>query len=423
MTEPFAVAVVGGGPAGIAAAVAAAAHGQRVALLDEGFRPGGQIWRRRPGQTPRSARRLLEALAASSVVIFPHASVFDAEQLEETWRLTGSQGELRLVVESKTLILASGARERFLPFPGWTLPGILGAGGGQALLKEGLALQGEPVLVAGTGPLLLPVGASVRAAGGRLLGILEQTPGHRLLGLLPLLATRPGKALQALDLGRRLLGVPYRPGWWVQEALGRGRLEAVRVTDGCREEVLACRWLFCGFGLVPNVELGRALGCEGAARGLSVDADQRTSVRGLFAAGEVCGVAGVDAALAEGTIAGLAATGAWAAASPAAAGLVQARARARRMGARLEELFALRPELRGLPRADTIVCRCEDVPFGAIDPGWGARETKLCTRAGMGPCQGRVCGPILVHHFGHAQDSVRIPCKSAPLGHLIPEEP
>ena len=202
----------------------------------------------------------------------------------------------------------------------------------------------------------------------------------------------------------------------MQEALGTDRLEAVRLTDGRRVEEVACRWLFCGFGLVPNAELGRALGCEGTPAGLQVDAVQRTTVPGVFAAGEVCGVAGVDAALAEGTVAGLAAAGAW----NGDPRLAKARAGARDMGRRMDRIFALRPELRNLPRPDTILCRCEDVPFGAIDPAWGSRETKLCTRAGMGPCQGRVCGPILIYQFGHAPDSLRIPYKCAPIGHLIP---
>jgi NADPH-dependent 2,4-dienoyl-CoA reductase/sulfur reductase-like enzyme len=422
MTERADVAVVGAGPAGLAAAVAAALAGKRVVLLDEGFRPGGQIWRHRSGQVPSDAQRLLSMLEASSVKVLSQASVFDLEDRNGRWRLALSLGGHRVQVEAGAIILACGARERFLPFPGWTLPGVTGAGGGQALIKEGLTLQGESVLVAGTGPLLLPVAASVRKAGGRLLGVLEQAPWRRVLGMAPPLAVRPAKAAQAMRLGWDLFGVPYRPGWWVTEALGTERLEAVRMTNGHRTEEVTCRWLFCGFGLVPNVELGRALGCEGTPDGLYVDGAQRTSVEGIFAAGEVCGVSGVDAALAEGTIAGLFAAEAWNPASSEGRRLLKVRAQARRMGTHMEALFALRPELRSLPRPDTIVCRCEDVPFGAIDPAWDARETKLCTRAGMGPCQGRVCGPSLIYQFGHRPDSVRLPLKSTAVGHLIPED-
>jgi NADPH-dependent 2,4-dienoyl-CoA reductase/sulfur reductase-like enzyme len=417
------LAVVGAGPAGMAAAAAAAAQGRRVWVLDEGFRPGGQIWRHRPGEAPPGARRLLAALAAGGVQVLGGASVFDAWRQDRAWRLAVSTARGRLDLEAPALVLACGARERFAPFPGWTLPGVLGAGGGQALLKEGLDLAGDPVLVAGSGPLLLPVAAAVRRHGGRLLGILEQAPWRRVLGLAPLLATRPAKALQALGLGWATLGSPYRPGWWVAEAAGAGRLEQVRVTDGREARLLPCRWLFCGFGLVPNLELGRHLGCALAGEALEVDGAQGTSQEGIYAAGEVCGIAGLEAALAEGRIAGLAAAGAWDPDSQEGRRLARDRGRARAMGRRLEGLFTLRDELLALPRPDTLVCRCEDVPFGAIDPAWDARETKLCTRAGMGPCQGRVCGPILAWHFGHRLDTVRVPLKAVPLEHLASPGP
>jgi len=414
------VAVVGAGPAGVAAAVAAAGAGKRVCLLDEGFRPGGQIWRHRAGAVPPAAKALLAALAGSGVQILAGAGVFDGWRQGDAWRLAAATPGGRVDLEAGALVLACGARELFAPFPGWTLPGVLGAGGGQALLKEGLELRGEPVVVAGSGPLLLPAAATAKRHGAKLGAVLEQAPWRRLLAMAPLLAARPGKALQALGLGWDLLGTPYRPGWWVAEALGSGRLEQVRITDGRRELLLDCRWLFCGFGLVPNLELGRLLGCGIEAGVLRVDGAQLTTAARVHAAGEVCGVAGVDAALAEGRIAGLAAAGAW---DPAAhAGLLRARLRARAMGARMEAIFALRAELLALPRPDTMVCRCEDVPFGAIDPAWGARETKLCTRAGMGPCQGRVCGPILARHFGHGADTVRIPVKCVPLGQLMMDQ-
>ncbi len=412
------LAVVGAGPAGMAAAAAAAGQGRRVWVLDEGFRPGGQIWRHRPGEAPPGARRLLAALAAGGVQVLGGAGVFDAWRQDRAWRLAVSTARGRLDLEAPALVLACGARERFAPFPGWTLPGVLGAGGGQALLKEGLDLACDPVLVAGSGPLLLPVAAAVRRHGGRLLAILEQAPWRRVLGLAPLLATRPAKALQALGLGWATLGSPYRPGWWVAEAVGDGRLEQVRITDGRGARLLPCRWLFCGFGLVPNLELGRHLGCALAGEALEVDGAQGTSQEGIYAAGEVCGIAGLEAALAEGRIAGLAAAGAWDPDSREGRRLARDRGRARAMGRRLEDLFAPRDELLALPRPDTLVCRCEDVPFGAIDPAWDARETKLCTRAGMGPCQGRVCGPILARHFGHQLDTVRVPLKAVPLDHL-----
>jgi len=413
------LAVVGAGPAGLAAAAAAAGRGLRVCVLDETFRPGGQIWRHLPGEEPPEARRLLAALASPLVQVRSGVSVFDGWREGDGWRLAGSGPGGRLVVEAGAVLLACGAREEFSPFPGWTLPGVMGAGGGQAVLKEGLDLGGEATLVAGSGPLLLQVAATAREHGARLLGVLEQAPWSSLTGMAPVLAARPGKALQALRLGWALGGRPYRPGWWVKEARGADRLENVLITDGRREVRVPCRWLFCGLGLVPNLELGRLLGCALDGGALGVDDGQRTSLPGVYAAGEVCGVAGVDAALAEGRIAALAAAGAWDPASPEGAGLARARRRARARGARLLELFRPRRELLDLPRPDTLVCRCEDVPFSAVDPSWGARETKLCTRAGMGPCQGRVCGPILARHFGHGLDTVRLPVKCVPMCDLV----
>jgi thioredoxin reductase len=413
MTERLTVdvAVVGAGPGGLAAAAEAAGQGRRVLVLDEGLRPGGQIWRPGPDRPPAAARALLAEVDRAGVQVRSGAPVFDGWRSDDRWRLAAAAPGGRLEVEAEALVLACGARERFLPFPGWTLPGVLGAGGGQALLKEGLDLAGATVLVAGSGPLLLPAAAAVRRHRGRLAAILEQAPWSQVLGMAPLLATRPAKAVQALGLARATLGVPYRPGWWVVEACGAERLEAVRISDGRRELRLPCRWLFCGYGLVPNLELGRWLGCALADHVLAVDGAQRTSLDRVFAAGEVCGVAGVDAALAEGRIAGLAAAGAWDPESARGRRLAAARTRAR-------DLFALRPELRALPRPDTVVCRCEDVPLGAVDPAWGAREAKLCARTGMGPCQGRVCGPILAWHFGHGPDRVRAPLKAVTVADL-----
>ena len=413
------LAIVGAGPAGLAAARAAGSRGLTVLILDEGFRAGGQIWRHRPESEPPEATRLLSALKTMQVQVCSQVSVFDGWREDGSWRLRASCPEGRIEVKAGRMVLACGAREQFSPFPGWTLPGVMGAGAGQALLKEGLHIAGAPVLVAGSGPMLLQVAATTLEHGGALKGVLEQAPWHRLLGMVPLLATSPGKAIQAIRLGVATLGTPYRPGWWVAEALGSEHLERVRITNGTRDEISPCTWLFCGLGLSPNLELGRLLGCEMRAGVLSVDDAQATSQPGVYAAGEICGVAGVDAALVEGEIAGLAASAAWAPSDRTCTRLARIRSKARKVGQQLEQIFALREELLALPQPSTTICRCEDVPLSAIDRAWGARETKLCTRAGMGPCQGRVCGPILASHFGHEPDHVRIPIKNVPLKELL----
>jgi len=169
------VVVVGGGPAGIAAAVHAAEAGARTLLVDEHARPGGQIWRHR-GQPPPSARRWLERFARSGAAVLRGATVVDADGRE---LLVEHEGRGRRVAFER-LVLATGARELFLPFPGWTLPGVVGAGGAQALLKAGARFDGTRVVVAGSGPLLLAVAAALKQEGARVVGIAEQAPLSRL---------------------------------------------------------------------------------------------------------------------------------------------------------------------------------------------------------------------------------------------------
>jgi hypothetical protein len=190
----------------------------------------------------------------------------------------------------------------------------------------------------------------------------------------------------------------------------------VRVTDGQGEWTWACDVLACGFGLVPNLELARLVGCGTAAGSLVLDEEQRTTVPGVFAAGELGGIGGVDHALVTGAIAGMAAAGR---AVPEA--LRRRRERERGFAARLGRAFSLREELRFLAAAETVVCRCEDVPLGRIDPAGGARQAKLVTRAGMGPCQGRVCGAALSFLYGFEPGTVRPPL--SPVDLAVLEDP
>ncbi len=405
------VVVVGGGPAGIAAAVHAAEAGARTVLVDEQPQPGGQVWR---GQPP-AARAWLERLAGSGATVLGRASVVDAKAPREL--LVDHEGRpLRLA--GGRLVLATGARELFLPFPGWTLPGVLGVGGAQALLKAGARFAGLRVVVAGSGPLLPAVAAALKRAGARIVGIAEQAPLVRLVAFGAGLWREPGKLAEGLGYAATLAGVPLRPGAWVREALGGDALERVRATDGRREWTWACDVLACGFGLVPNLELPRLLGCELEGDALVTDASQQTSVPGVFAAGELGGIAGVERALTTGTIAGLAAAG-----RPVPDALLERRDLENGFAARLGRAFALRGELSSLARPDTIVCRCEDVALGRLAAATSPREAKLHTRAGMGPCQGRVCGPALSVLRGFPGDSVRPPLLPTPIAVLAgPEE-
>jgi NADPH-dependent 2,4-dienoyl-CoA reductase/sulfur reductase-like enzyme len=209
----------------------------------------------------------------------------------------------------------------------------------------------------------------------------------------------------------------YRTGTWVAEAAASGAGLRVTLSDGRRRIDEDCDLLACGYGLVPNLELARLLGCRIAEGAVVVDEGQQTTVPGVLAAGEACGVGGADLALVEGELAGRAAAGL----SPRA-GLVDRRARLRVFARRLDEAFAPRPELMDLARADTVVCRCEDVPRGRLRPEWTPRQAKLYTRAGMGPCQGRVCGPALDLLFGWPPDTVRPPLYPVPFASLEEDE-
>jgi NADPH-dependent 2,4-dienoyl-CoA reductase/sulfur reductase-like enzyme len=431
------VAVVGAGPAGIAAACRAAEAGASTLLLDEGINIGGQIDRHRPGTpAPEAARPWIERLDRCGAQVLGRASCFDAFADPDGFTLLAEREGRRLVVHAARVVLATGARELFLPFPGWTLPNVLGVGGAQALLKAGAAMRGKRIVIAGSGPLLLPVAAAFARAGADVLLVAEQARRRDLARFALAALAQPGKLWEGLRYRAAFGGTPYLPSTWVRAAHGRDRVEGVLLTDGREEFEVECDLLAAGFGLVPNVELARHLGCpvdprrgpadlrngRGDGPVVRVDARQETGVPGLFAAGEICGVAGADVARAEGEIAGLAAAGTWESASSGSSVLLRARERGRQLGAAMERAFRPRSELRRLATPETLACRCEDVPLGRIDPAWTPRQAKLYTRAGMGPCQGRVCGPALSFLFGWPEDSVRSPLQPTPLCNLLSPE-
>lgn len=412
------VLVIGAGPAGIAAATAASANGRKVIVLDDNFAPGGQIWRDTTVAHNGSAgdsmkRRAIEALRNSGAQVFPGRSVFSAEASGTvlTMQDTGDGSQVE-EFRFEQLILATGARERFLPFPGWTLPGVLGAGGLQALVRGGYPVTGKRVVVSGTGPLLLAVAAHLVEDGAHVSAVLEQASLKQMLPFGVSLLRDPGKLIQGARYRSQLGKAPYRTGSWVIEAIAGSdsqSLSAVRITDGKRTWTQPCDLLACGYHLVPNTQIAALLGCEFRGSYVQVDQSQRTSLPNVFCAGEPTGIAGLEAALVQGEIAGLACAG-----RPTIS-LQQRAAAAGAFGVRMEKAFALRDELRSLPRPDTIVCRCEDVPFDALRSHSSWTDAKLQTRCGMGPCQGRVCGSAVEHLLRWKPGSVRQPLSPVPL--------
>ena len=401
--------IIGAGPAGMAAALAAAPSGISIVLLDDNPLPGGQIWRDGPNaQLPALATEVRAQLQRYKNIYLHSGTKVVA--IAGPKRLLLEDAERGWVLAYDKLILCTGARELLLPFPGWTLPGVTGAGGLQALIKGGLSVSGERIVIAGSGPLLLASAATAKKNGAEVVRIAEQAGRRAVSGFAMGLWRWPSKALQAVTLASGA----YRLSAHVIEALGSDRLEAVRVQTGSRVEDIACDRLACGFSLVPNTEVGSALGCEVRNRAIVVDEWQATKLTDHYAAGECTGFGGSELARVEGRIAGLVALGK----QHEARALWPERQRWQRFADRLNQAFALDPALKKLAKADTLVCRCEDVPYAELADHGSWNAAKLNTRCGMGACQGRICATAAQSLFGWEPPHLRPPFSPARIATL-----
>ena len=418
------VLIVGAGPAGLAAACRVAENGLRVIVVDDNPAAGGQIWRGEQAKpASREAQAWFERIRNVDIQLINGARVFQQARAGTLLAETAS-GICELSYEK--LILATGARERFLPFPGWTLPNVMGAGGLQTLVKTGLTIEEKRVVVAGSGPLLLAVAAYLRSRRADVLLIAEQASTGPLVRFGLGLVRQRGKIGQSWALKKEISrkgakaqgrAPRYLTSCWVMAAQGEGKLESVVLyRHGRRWEVL-CDYLACGFHLVPNVELAELLGCAVDSGGARVDEFQETTVPQVYAAGEVAGIGGLELSLVEGEITGLAAAGQ----RDAARKLFAVRDKQRRFARLLNQTFALRDELRQLAQPQTIVCRCEDVTFERLRTYDSWRAAKLQTRCGMGPCQGRVCGSAVEFLFGWKPQSVRPPVLPVRVESFLPQ--
>ncbi|NGM22138.1 FAD-dependent oxidoreductase [Roseomonas stagni] len=422
------VAVIGAGPAGMAAATEAAQRGASVVVFDESPAPGGQVYRAPPAgyAMPADPDRLegdalRAALAASGAVVKTGHRVWgvgggplvplgeDAAPFRiDALAPDGSNS----VTEARALVLATGTHERIIPFPGWTLPGVLGLAAATILLKANGVLPGRRVVVAGAGPLLYAVAAKVAKAGATVAAVVDLAATSEWLAALPALMARPDLLTRgaAWRASLTLKGVPILPAHRIVAAEGDKVLRRVRVAPlgGGEERVIDCDALTIGHGLVPATEATRAFRAahryEATAGGWVpvLDEDRRTSIARLYACGDGSGVRGAAAAPASGRLAALAAlrdlglidstTHATARSAPAANF-----ARAARAGGAMARMMALRPALVAAIPPDTIICRCEGVTRAQIeaavtDGATAMNQVKQFTRCGMGPCQGRMCG-------------------------------
>ncbi|MGB4779680.1 FAD-dependent oxidoreductase [Microbacterium sp.] len=434
------IAIIGGGPAGLAAAEAALSAGARVTLLDEGTRLGGQFWRHAPGITNPKMQHELGAFdrlttavsnaaasnatpskaTVSKATVHSGANVWHIERDESTITVHAVTGEqdgtdrTGLTVTADRLIIATGAHDLALPIPGSTLPGVTTAGAAQALAKRDGVTVGKRTVVAGAGPFLLPVAQSLTLAGAEVVGVYEAS-GIRSLatGWAPKPWQLAGKAGEFLEYVTGMLRsrTGYHPGTGVVRILGDDRVTGVVVAKldatwapiAGTEQAIECDSVALGHGFTPRLEAAIMIGCDivgdRGGRFVRVDQGQRTTVPGVYAAGELTGIGGADAAQTEGALAGF-----------VAAGVPTTDARIRRLVAqrakwdyfarRLRVAHGIQPGWTHWLTDDTVVCRCEAVTTRTLTDHASAapRAFKLATRAGLGPCQGRTCG-IAVEHI------------------------
>ena len=425
------LAVVGAGPAGLSGAITAADAGCQVAVLDLGARPGGQYWRHGDQSRIAGIHHHWETFRALRSRFDAHREAGRIEYLPEhpVWQVqrerprgvvvratAGERDPVPRTVRARTALIATGAHDRHVPFPGWTLPGVMAVGGAQALLKASQVVPGRRIVVAGTGPFLLSVADGLLRAGTRVVAVVEAA-GARAYAREPrAVAAVPAKLAEAAGYAVSLARhrVPYLTGSAVVRVDGPDRVRSVTVeaVDRAwnvrpgRGRRLECDALAVGYGFVAQLELLLELGCatrldRGGSLVVEVDSHQRTSVEGIYAAGEPTGVGGADLAVAEGALAG----DAIAASLGRVGGLDGAAAgRARRDRRRLRSFARVLANAHPVPdgwrswiEPDTQICRCEEVTVAEVNRAVAlgardARAVKLLARTGMGWCQGRICG-------------------------------
>ena len=426
------VAIIGGGPAGLAGAAAMKACGLDVWLIDEQPRLGGQIYRQPPagfrvdswltGRTYRRGKALLERverladlrrLTAATV-----CGLFPAESMPEgghriLYERDGKLGRL----EAPHVLLAPGCYELPVPFPGWHLPGVMSAGGIQTLLKSQRVAAGGKVVLAGSHPLLLVAADQLLGAGIHVAAVvLSQSPmtvARALRSPASLLGAFGQLRHAAACLSRlRRARLPLLLGHVVAEALGSDAVEAVRIRRSDRRgewRELTCDAVGICYGFLASSELARQAGARsvwesGSGWVVEADAFMRSSVPGVSVAGELIGVAGAEAAALSGEIAGLGVAVDCRRLESATA-LRRVRAlrrrleRARRFARLLAQLSSPTPQLlQSVATPATLLCRCEDITVGELAAALqreptiaSASAAKLLTRVGMGTCQGRMC--------------------------------
>lgn len=438
----------------MAAAIAARRHGLQVMVVDDQAAPGGQIWRsvemavRRDsilGPSYVEGRAIAERFRASGAIYQPSAQLW---QIEPGFRAYVSIDQQAQIIEARTVILATGALERPVPFPGWTLPGVLTVGAAQILLKNAGQIPSGPVWIAGSGPLPLLYAVQLLRAGGKLAGYLDTTPARQWRRAIRYL---PGALRAAGDLAKGLIWAavlrksksPIVSGVTRIEALGGDRIEGLRYqTEAGGVTTVAADTLLVHEGVVPNLHPALSLGCSVKWNNAqdcfvpNVDNWGESSTTDLFITGDAAGIAGAKAALLRGELAALRIATKLGRVDQREASTMERPVRqklARETAIRpfLDALFKPRPQVFA-PTDQTLVCRCEEVTAGEIRAlaragVVGPNQVKAACRAGMGPCQGRQCGYTMTRILAAAQNrspaqvgffNIRPPLKPVTIGEL-----
>jgi NADPH-dependent 2,4-dienoyl-CoA reductase/sulfur reductase-like enzyme/bacterioferritin-associated ferredoxin len=465
MTRTCDVAIIGAGFAGLAAADVLAGRGLDVRVFDENPHVGGQLLRRPGGASHglggfefdgirRTGLRLVSRVARRGVNVEGGTQVLGLFP-GQTLLVEDKDGRVS-EISARCVLVAAGARETYVPFRGWTLPGVISTGSAQILIKSSGMLPAKETLIGGLGPIMFVLAREISRHGGKVLAVLDHAGLSEKIELLRTLPRNLPKLLDGAWIMALLAlsGVRVRSRMRILEASGKNRLQSVvaararvdgEIVPGT-ETRYPTECLAVGFGFAPNIELVMQAGCaaehlpEQGGWVVRVNDLMETTLENVFAAGEVTGIAGARKSLIEGRIAGLAILerlGRPAAGTPRLLqGLARKRRSELRYGAVLNRMCRLPGDwVKGIPE-ETIICRCEDVRMadirkaiadGFVTPG----ALRRACRCGLGNCQGRICSPILRDILAaetksepgriHAP-SVRPPIKVVRLGALAENE-
>ena len=449
MSQAHFAVIVGAGPAGIRAAQTLLAHGVTPCLVDEGLRGGGQIYRRQPENFKREPKALYGFEAGKAVAVHQAmdalAAVIDYRPQTLVWnaedkRLDTLQNRRAAQIGYQNLIVATGATDRILPVPGWTLPGVYSLGAAQIALKyQGCAI-GERVVFAGSGPLLYLVAYQYAKAGAKVVAVLDSAPFAAQCRALPALLGQPLTLAKGLYYRAWLTahGIPVHQGATLQRIDGEKRVSAVQWRGKKAPETLECDAVAFAHALRSETQLADLLGCEFHWSPLNRawlpnrDTAGRSSVKGVYLAGDGAGIMGADAAEMAGELAALTllADNGHSVDATRTAELQRKLAGIERFRHGLETAFPFPTDWAAKTPDETVVCRCEEVSAGDIravveEGHWEMNRVKAMCRVGMGRCQGRMCGlaaaEIVAHSSGRELASIgrlrgQAPIKPLPFG-------